>query len=180
MINFDIPFNESTTKNQLNLALKLSLKKDLKKIRSILIIGLIILSLGLLAGTDDGIYWNPFTILGIFIAMPGLISTSIWFYVYLFSKRQITNKLSDYLDRKENHHYDFSEEGFKFSSPDLIAEYKWSRIKGYAVIDNNIFIMTLKSIGSSIIIGKSEISEDDYNSLIELLEKHVALVEEWN
>jgi hypothetical protein len=180
MISFDIPFNESITKNQLNLTLRLSLKKDLKKIRSALIIGIVILSLGLLAGTDDGIYWNPFTILGIIITAPGFVSILIWLYVYLFSKRQINKKLSDYLDRKETHHYDFYEEGFKFSSPDLIAEYKWSRIKGYAVIDENIFIMILKSIQSSIIFSKSEISEEDYNSLIDLLKKHTDLVEKWD
>jgi hypothetical protein len=180
MISFDIPFNESITKGQLNLALRLILKKDFRKIRTALIISFIILSLGLLAGADDGEFLNPFTIIGIVIAAPSFIGISVWFYIYIFTKRQVNNKLADYIERKEIHHYDFSEEGFKFSSPDLSAEYKWSRIKGYAVVDNNIFIMTMKSIDSSIIISKSEISEENYNSIIDLLGKHVVLNEKWN
>jgi len=172
MIDFDIPFNETIYKNQLMLALRLTFKGMFKPIKKAFIPGIIFLVLGLVAGLDDMEFFNPFTFISIVVLSIVLVLSIVIFIFYSSIRKTFIVKMKENIVTKPTTHYTFSDVGLKCSTQDSNVDLKWSAIKGYKIIDDNIFVMLSKEVLFSIIIGKSELTEENYNSLIDILGKN--------
>jgi hypothetical protein len=169
MLQFETKFSEEIVIRQYKLISKILFSGLLKKLASFSIVGIVFLSLGLIAGIDDKQFFNPFTLMGSIY----LIFLILFSSVFLFIKFKVGSLMKKSMDKalldKWNTHYEFNEEGLKCSGKNHTVEYKWEGIYGYSLIENNIFIMISKMFEFSIIIGKDEISENDYATLIEVL-----------
>jgi len=177
MITFDIPFNEKIFLEQIKLRFKLVFKKSYKAIRNLGITGLVLLSIGLIAGIDDKDYLNPFTTLGIiWLTLDILIGLTL----FIIQRRAMNSEnavIKEVIENKYESHYEFSDDGIKFSNKIQQLELKWDGVKGYTIVNENIFIMLSKSIDHSLIIGKKEINEDNYEKIVELLKTKVKYIE---
>jgi hypothetical protein len=177
MITFDIQFNDKIFLEQIRLVYKLLFNNSLKRIRNLGVFGFVLLTLGIIAGTDDKEYSNPFTIIGIVLISISLLIAFISFIIVRRASNTNSSSLKETLGNKFDGHYEFSENGIKYSDKINISEIKWEEVKGYSIINDNIFILRSKSIDSSIVIGKIEITEEIYEKVIELLKSKVAYVE---
>lgn len=139
--------------------------------------GLVFLVLGSICGYSDKEYFNPYTIISfiwIFIAFV----IGIPFYLIMTKLKKSTKDLLDETSEKKlKAHYEFSDNGMKYTNGIISSEIQWTGIKGYSIVQDNIFIMLSKSILYSHIIGKKELSEENYELLLDLLEKRVEFKE---
>ena len=172
-ITFYIVFNEIVIKNQVSLALKLFFKKLMKNIKRIIIVGLIFIVLGLICGINNKHNDNPYILIGCIWIFIGLLIGIPFYFIFIKIKSSFTRAINEGNERKLTTYYEFNNEGIKYFNDISSHEYKWSAIKGYSIVNDNIFIMISKDIIYSIIIGKVEISDDNYNCLIDLLSKKV-------
>lgn len=177
MITFNIPFDEKKFLDQNKLKAKLMYGKSLRNIRNIGILGLILLSLGLIAGSDDKYYFNPFTIMGIVWLSLDFFVGLIFYTVLRMALKGKNKVFKEIIENKYESHYEFSEIGILFSNKIQRYEIIWEGVKGYSIVDDNVFVMLTKSIDGSFVIGKNEIDEDIYSSLEELLKTKVKYVE---
>lgn len=177
MITFDIPFNEKIFLEQIRLRFKLMFKKSFKTIRNLGIFGLVLLTLGLIAGTDDKEYFNPFTIMGIIWLTLDLLIGLTFFLILRKAMNSRNAVIKETIENKYESHYEFSDEGIKYSNKVQQLELKWDGVKSYTIVNENIFILLSKSIDYSLIIGKNEIREDIYEKIAELLNSKVKYIE---
>jgi hypothetical protein len=175
MLQFETRFNEEIVIKQYKLISRILFSGLLKKIGSFSIVGIVFLCLGLIAGIDDKQFFNPFSLIGSAYLFILIIISSVLLLIRQRVSSHITKSMEKALKDKWNTHYEFNEEGLKYSGKNHTVEYKWEGIYGYSIIENNIFIMTSKMYEFSIIIGKDEISENDYASLIEILNNKTSL-----
>ena len=177
MIRFDIPFNNKVTRLQYELSFKLMFKKSFKNIRRLVIIGLVFLGLGIICGISDKHYFNPYTIISFIWFFIALFIGLPFYYILSKVKKSIKGLVDEANESKLTAHYEFTDDDIKFTNGIRSFEIKWSGIKSYTIVNDNIFIMISKSIEHSLIIGKIEVTEDNYNLLVDLLKSKVEFKE---
>jgi len=97
--------------------------------------------------------------------------------IYLLSRKihkEFYNHKEDSIQNKSITHYKFTNDKIFYSNEISRTEIKWSGIKSYTIVEHTIFIMQSESIISTIInIGKIQVSEENYNLLIDLLQQKI-------
>jgi len=177
MLQLQTEFNESIIREQSSIASKILFYKSFGKLKGLIIFGTIMTVLGLVAGIEDKEYINPFTVIGLIWITFILIIGFTTFLVFQTVNRRLKVSRDESLRNKFINHYQFFDEGLRYSSKYSKVEIKWAGIHGYSIIKNNIFIMTSELLEFSIIIGKTEISEDEYDSLLIILNNNTKFIE---
>lgn len=174
MIKFDIPLNEEIAKTQIELAVNLAFDKGIKSFKKTKYFILLFFIFAVAIGIKFDNFFNPASLI-------------IWVYLFVLlicligyltiKKYTLKNTLQLIKEAKKknlNDHYEFTDNEMQYSNGETNVCIKWSGVKSFSIFRDNLFITTHKSILNSYIIGKNEISEDNYDKLNNLLSQKVA------
>jgi len=168
MISFDIKFDEKIHKAQYKILLNLIFQKPMRRIKRLLLTSLVFLCLGILVSFDSSASQNLYFYFSIFwLIIAFLMIYTIFLFYNVFNK---TIKTLAEKHKKENllSHYELNDSVIKYSNEVRSIELKWNGLKEYSIIGDNILIFLDDSI-NAIIIGKNEISVENYFQLIEFI-----------
>lgn len=169
-MKFNLPFKENITRKQLNLNLELHWKKTLMDYKRNLIISIGGILLGSLIVYGKGNVGYVLIALGTY----GIFEFCKIRVAYKRSKRKYTEAINNVVEEQiksgENSIWEFNEDYFGYKDYKFDLKIKWKGFSGFRVIEDNLFLDIMNNHLLSYILGKEEIGEEQFQSLITFIE----------
>ena len=163
-MRFEIPFDKIIYKEQMilhyNLVWNTNLKKN-KRSFYFYILSLFIASIMILQN-------NCLAFLFLVIGVYGVLHCYSFYKLYRKNKKNyyklLHSEIKKQLEANSISIWELDKDYFIYKSYNLEFKIKWSAVKGYRIIDDNLFLDLFT--GSSYIIGAKEIGDIDFKELI--------------
>ena len=169
-MKFNLPFNENITRKQLNMNLELYWGKTLKDYKRNLIISICGILLGSLIVYGKGNVGYVLIAMGAY----GIFEFFKIKVAYNRSKKKYTetinNVVKEQIKSGENSIWEFNEDYFGYKDYKFDLKIKWEGFSGFKVIEDNLFLDLINNHLLSYILGKEEIGEEQFQSLIGFIE----------
>lgn len=172
-MKFDIPFIKEIYIEQSKLKFDLIWKKIVKKNNHTLIVGIISIAMGSLVMIGKNNIGIIFIIMGAFFLLQ--------FYkirtVFLKAKNRyfsaVETEAKNQIEAEQNSIWEFTDEYFRYKDYKVDYKTNWSVFKSFRIINDNLFLDINAENSSSYIVSKKEIGEENFESLVSLVEQKI-------
>lgn len=170
-MKLEIPFNKNIYNRQNQLNFNSVWKKNLKNNNRRIIWGVLGLLLGGFMVYDENYVGFLFIGLGIHY----FANFIDYRQYYRKSKKRYFELINAEINGYENSGsriiWEFENDYFSYSDHRFEAKIKWSTFKSYRIIENTLFLDMDPKNGLSYILSKSELKENEWNYILELLKE---------
>ncbi len=172
-MKFEIPFDEKIFREQHKLHFDLAWDKNLKKNKKSIFFGFGFLILGFLILVGKNNLGFLFLAFGLFYIL------NFYNYYSHYQKRKkkyfnlIDVEVEKYLEVRTSSIWEFNENNFRYKDYKFEAIINWIAFKGFRLKNDCLFIYLDDDKLLSYIIGKEEIGKENFDRVIQLLNKKI-------
>lgn len=146
---------------------KIHWMKNRRQLVNYSIASIIVLTIGILARTEDE-PTNPILFIGIGFS----VTTLFFIYLRFFSKHRYTRNIKEIAEKfdsvKMDCSYEFSDDSVKYWDKEKKLEFKWSVFTNYSIYKDYLILILNNSLIESYIFEKKESDIYDYNRILEI------------
>lgn len=147
---------------------KLQYGKRYNSVKVFLLFPVILLTIGFIAYMDEGI-GNPVLFMGTILLTLGSLALMYNYRIKRRFYKSIKELADKYASNEMDCIYTISKDGVEYKDREKEFSYNWSVFSDFQVIDDTIFLRMNKNYINSIDLGKSEMSEKEYNTILKLI-----------
>ena len=169
-MRIELLFDEKTYREQIKILYNLAYQKKLNYYKNSHYLGFSLLIIGIFFIINSRTLGYIFIFFGLGILIPYFIVYSKHFRM---SKKLSLEQNETVLKFNENRKsiWEFTEDNLKYSDFESEKIIEWNKFSTYTVIEDNLFMFTKNF--EPFIIGKSELSTENYNDIIKLVDSKI-------
>jgi hypothetical protein len=170
-MKIELLFDENTFRKQMKLLYNLAYEKELKYYKNAHYLGFVFLIFGILIIYDKRDLGYLLVFFGLVILIPYF---NIYFKHFKMSKKYELEEKKIIVFYKGNPKtfWEFTDDLFKYSDFNTERNMEWKDFLTYRIIEDNLFMFTKNN--EPFIIGKSEIAEESYKEVLEIVERKIS------